>query len=113
MVFVKCRLCAEKITISSHANIGGVTRIYDTNFHNLDYLKRRDPKTNLIAKTVPIIIEDDAFIGANCMIGKGVTIETHFIIAAGSAVVKSIPVNVIAGGNPCEVIKSVKNDSEL
>jgi len=102
--------CANSITIGEYVNIGGGTRISDTNHHNLDWKKRRDPKTNLIAKTAPIIIEDDVFIGANCYIGKGVTIGARTIIAAGSVVVKSIPSDCIAGGNPCRVIKIVKVD---
>ena len=98
--------CAEKIIIGNYVNIGGGTRIYDTNFHNLDYLKRRDPKTNLVAKTSPIIIEDDVFIGTNCIIGKGVTIGARTIVAAGSVVVKSIPADCVAGGNPCKIIRN-------
>ena len=36
---------------------------------------------------------------------KGVHIGAHSIIAAGSVVVKDIPADVIAGGNPAHVIK--------
>ncbi|MCD7714051.1 MAG: acyltransferase [Prevotella sp.] len=101
--------CTESITIGNNVMIGGASRIYDTNFHNTDYLKRRDPLTNTIAQTKPVVIEDDVFIGTNCIIGKGVTIGARSIIAAGSVVVKSIPADVIAGGNPCKVIKQINN----
>ena len=40
-----------------------------------------------------------------CAILKGVQIGEHSIIAAGSIVTNDIPSNVIAGGNPCKVIK--------
>lgn len=53
----------------------------------------------------PIIIEDDVFIGMNCLILKGVTIGARSIIAAGSVVTKSIPSDCIAAGNPAKVIK--------
>jgi acetyltransferase-like isoleucine patch superfamily enzyme len=38
---------------------------------------------------------------------KGVTIGDNSVIAAGSVVTRNIPANVIAGGNPCKVIKQL------
>lgn len=55
-----------------------------------------------------VIIEDDVWIGANCVILDGVTIGTGSVIGAGSIVTKSIPPFSIAVGNPCKVIKSRK-----
>lgn len=97
--------CDNQISIGSHVNIGGGTRIYDTNFHNMDWKFRREPKLNKIAKTAPVIIGEDVFIGTNCIIGKGVHIGDRSIIAAGSVVVKDIPSDCIAAGNPAKVIK--------
>jgi acetyltransferase-like isoleucine patch superfamily enzyme len=53
----------------------------------------------------PVIIEDDAHIGANSVITAGVTIGRRTQIGAGSVVTKSIPPFSIAVGNPCRVIK--------
>ncbi len=97
--------CAERITIGRRVLIGGGTRVYDTDFHPITAAMRSDPATCHSVVTKPITIEDDVFIGANCMIGKGVTIGRGSVIAAGAVVVKSIPAGVIAGGNPCKVIK--------
>lgn len=55
-----------------------------------------------------IVIEDDVWIGANCVVLDGVTIGTGCVIGAGSVVTKSIPPYSIAVGNPCKVIKSRK-----
>lgn len=55
--------------------------------------------------SAPVTIEDDVFIGMNCVILKGVTIGARSIIAAGSVVTKSIPADCVAGGNPAKVIK--------
>jgi len=99
--------CAEKVTIGDYVNIGGGTRIFDSNQHNLCWQERRDIKLNPIAKTAPIFIEDDVFIGADCMIEKGITIGARSIIAAGSVVVKSIPADEIWGGNPARYIKKI------
>ncbi len=103
-------VATHKISIGNHVFIGGGTKIYDTNFHNLNWEARRDTKTSSISKTAPVIIEDDVFIGTDCIIGKGVTIGARSIIAAGSIVVKSIPNDCIAGGNPAKVIKALINN---
>lgn len=55
-------------------------------------------------KSAPITIEDDVWIGAHCIILKGVTIGARSIIGAGSVVTKSIPPDCIAAGNPCKII---------
>lgn len=99
--------CTDSISIGKYVNVGGGTRIYDTNYHDLDWKGRRDSKLGKGTKKAPVIIEDDVFIGTNCIIGKGVTIGARSIIAAGSVVVKDIPADSIAGGNPCKVIKSL------
>lgn len=78
--------------------------IFDTNFHNTDWRVRRTPEDIKTAKTAPISIGDDCFIGARCIICKGVKIGARSIIAAGSVVVSDIPEDCIAGGNPCKVI---------
>lgn len=99
---------AKEIHIGKNVKVGGGTRISDTNFHSLDYEERRSAHTDsLNAVCAPIIIEDDVFIGANCIIGKGVVIGARSIIAAGSVVVKSIPADCVAGGNPAKVIRQI------
>lgn len=60
-------------------------------------------------KPRPIIIEDEVWIGARCIISKGVTIGKGAIIGAGSVVVKDIPPYTLAAGNPAKAIKSVKS----
>ena len=57
----------------------------------------------------PIIIEDDVFIGARCLVLKGVTIGRGAMVGAGSVVTKNIPPCEIWAGNPAKYIKSIKN----
>ncbi|MCH4017747.1 MAG: hypothetical protein LKE74_04740 [Prevotella sp.] len=59
----------------------------------------------ILFKKQPIVIGNDVWLGANCLILKGVTIGARTIIGAGSVVTKDIPADCIAAGNPCEVIK--------
>jgi acetyltransferase-like isoleucine patch superfamily enzyme len=54
-----------------------------------------------------IVINDNVWIGLNVVILKGVEIGENSIIGANSLVVKDIPPNVIAGGNPCKVLKQI------
>ncbi len=57
----------------------------------------------------PVIIHDNVWIGLNSTILKGVEIGENTIIGANSLVVKSIPANVVAGGNPCKIIKNINS----
>ncbi|MHC5723506.1 MAG: sugar O-acetyltransferase [Nostoc sp.] len=53
----------------------------------------------------PINIGNNVWIGGSAIICPGVTIGDHTTIGAGSVVVKDIPENVVAAGNPCRVIR--------
>lgn len=53
------------------------------------------------------IIDDDVWIGCNCVILKGVHIGEGTIISPGSVVVSDIPAGVMAGGNPARIIKQL------
>ncbi len=55
----------------------------------------------------PITIGDNVWVGGGSIICPGVTIGENTTIGAGSVVVKKIPPNVIAVGNPCRVIKEL------
>lgn len=54
---------------------------------------------------VATVVQKWASIGANSTILPGVTIGENTMIGVGSVVTKDIPANVIAYGNPCEVIR--------
>ncbi len=55
----------------------------------------------------PITIGDNCWLGGNVTILPGVTIGDNVTIGAGSVVVKDIPSNCIAVGNPCKKIKEI------
>lgn len=95
------------ITIEDNVLIGGGCKIWDTDFHSLDYLIRgtQEDKKNAINRAVHI--KRKAFIGSSSIILKGVVIGENSIIAAGSVVTKSVPDNQIWGGNPAKYIKDI------
>jgi len=104
----------ECITIGNYVTIGAETIINDSNSHCLNYMDRRSEhskgvnwqKLNIIKE--PIVIEDDVFIGARCIINKGVTIGQRSVVAAGSVVTRSIPADEVWGGNPAKFIKKLE-----
>lgn len=95
----------ESVRIGNNVKIGGCVLITDTDAHPMDYVVRRS--SNEGTKSAPVVIEDDVWVGAHCIILKGVTIGARSIIGAGSVVTNSIPVDCVAAGNPCRVIKSL------
>lgn len=52
-------------------------------------------------------IGDNVTLGVNVTIIGGISIGDNVIIGAGSVVVKDIPENCVAVGNPCKVIKGL------
>ena len=55
----------------------------------------------------PITIKDNVWIGGGVRICPGVTIGENSVIGTGSVVVKDIPPNSVAVGNPAKVIKKL------
>lgn len=58
------------------------------------------------------VIGDNVTLGVNVTIIGNVTIGNNVTIGAGSVVVKDIPDNCVAVGNPCRVIKSIDNSNK-
>ena len=62
------------------------------------------PMTEIDHIMTPVLIEDDVWIGANCVIKGGVTLGKGTVVAAGAVVVGSLPAYSIAGGVPAKKI---------
>lgn len=101
---------SSEVRIGNNVLIGAGTKIYGTDFHPIS-VKYRDGKIQTPGKTgtKAIIIEDGVFIGAGCIIMKGVQIGKNSVIGAGSIVTKKIPENQVWAGNPAVFIKTIDN----
>lgn len=58
----------------------------------------------------PIVIADNVWLGSNVVVFGGVSIGENSVIGAGSIVTKDVPANVVAYGNPCQVIRTITDD---
>ncbi|MGI6053004.1 MAG: acyltransferase [Bilifractor sp.] len=115
-IFSACRIVIEdNVLISWGCNI------IDSNMHSMhsaDRLKdsqtaREAIRTNTIGQNVdytnivsrPITIKENAWIGFNASIMKGVTIGKGAVVGAGSVVTKDVPDFAVVAGNPAKIIK--------
>lgn len=60
----------------------------------------------------PIKIGNNVWIGGGVKIIGGVTIGDNAVIGAGSVVIRDIPANVLAAGNPCRVIRELTPEDD-
>ena len=95
----------NKITIGKNGLIGPHVQVY-TAEHPLkasERIVKTEHGTHYLTSTKPVSIGDNVWIGGNSIIFPGVTIGNNVTIGAGSVVIKSIPDNVLAFGNPCKI----------
>jgi len=62
---------------------------------------------------LPVIIEDDVWIGANVTILKSVHIGEGSVIAAGAVVTKDVPSYTIIAGVPARALRKRWSDEEI
>lgn len=118
----------SKIEIGNNVTIAWGGYVYDHDSHSVNYLDRRkdiDDELDDIrngrnfiehkdwsnVNSKPIKICDDAWIGMNVIILKGVTIGEGAVVGAGSVVTKDVPAWTVVAGNPAQVIKTLNKGS--
>jgi len=100
-------LDVNKVKIGNNVFFAPRVCIY-TAAHPIDVTVRN----TLLEFGKPITIGNDVWIGGNTVINPGVTIGNNVVIGSGSVVIKNIPDNVIAVGNPCKVLRSITEDDK-
>jgi maltose O-acetyltransferase len=99
-------LDVNEVTIGDNVLFGPGVQIY-TASHPMDYKARAEWKES----GKPISIGSDTWVGGGTIICPGVTIGARSVIGAGSVVIKDIPADSFAAGNPCKVIKPLDQES--
>ncbi|MCJ8166618.1 sugar O-acetyltransferase [Pontibacter sp. E15-1] len=93
------------VTIGSRTMFGPNVQVY-TATHPLNHIER----SSGVEYAKPIAIGKDVWVGGSVVVCPGVTIGDRSVIGAGSVVTKDIPADVFAAGNPCKVIRSLKQE---
>jgi len=107
-------LCELEVVVGNYVLIGWNATIADTDFHPIAQalrvadaiacspLGKGKARPEIACK--PVIIEDDAWIGPNATILKGVRIGAGAIVEPGSLVTRDVPAGGRVLGNPAQVI---------
>jgi acetyltransferase-like isoleucine patch superfamily enzyme len=88
----------QHIQVGDHTKFAEDSYVCDTNFHATS--------PDAPARTAPIRIGRNVWIGRRAIIMPGVTIGDHAIIAAAAVVTKDVPPRSIAAGVPARIVKT-------
>ncbi len=93
--------CTDRVCIGDRVLMGPEVMIFTSNHvwnaELKSYFKQGET-------TNPVIVEDDVWLGARCILLPSVTIGRGSTVAAGAVVTKSIPPFSVAAGVPAKVI---------
>lgn len=98
-------LDVARVIIGSRTMFGPNVQIY-TATHPMD----AETRVSGLELAREIIIGEDVWVGGSAVVCPGVTIGDRSVIGAGSIVTRNIPADVFAAGNPCRVIRSLKQE---
>ena len=94
------------ISIGNKVMFGpGVTILTGDHNYNVVGAFMKDVKEKKPENDLPVVIEDDVWVGAGVIILKGVTIRRGSIVAAGSLVTRDVLPYSIVAGHPARLVK--------
>lgn len=95
-------LDGAKVTFGDNVFIGP-----DCGFHTAGHPIDFERRNRGLEYAYSITVGDNVWIGAGVQVMPGVTIGSNVVIGGGSVVVKDIPGNCVAVGNPCHVLRPI------
>jgi acetyltransferase-like isoleucine patch superfamily enzyme len=108
-------VCSARITLGSHVLVAGGVTIVDSDFHPIAPAARLadtialspigDRQRRPCIQALPVVIEDDVWIGYNATILKGVRVGAGATIAPGALVNRDVPPGVQVTGNPARPVE--------
>jgi len=114
----------ERIEFGNNIFVAWGVCFYDHDSHSLDHKMRQEDISQQLrdyrngqsfiqnknwktVKSAPIKISDNAWIGMNALILKGVTIGEGAVVGAGSVVTRDVEPWTVVGGNPAKLIRRI------
>ena len=97
-----------KVTIGNNVFFGPRVNIYCAG-HPID----AGVRNKQLEYGKPVTIGNDVWVGGTVVFNPGVTVGDDVVIGSGAVVTRDIPSHVIAGGNPCKVIREITDEDRL
>lgn len=99
------------ITLSDYVMLAHNVMIL-TGMHDISVKGDKARRPSLANANNNIVIKEGAFISSGVIILGGVTIGKNSVVGAGSVVVRDIPDNVLAVGNPARPVRTLYDESD-
>jgi len=93
--------CTDSVTIGSDCMLAPRVYILDVDH---EFSSKNTPIASQGYRSIPVVIEDDVWVGAYAVILRGVHIGRGAVVAAHSVVTKDVPEYTVVGGAPASVI---------
>lgn len=90
------------IEIGADCVIGNNVTVADT-IHDYKRSSRDSPGSAPLRLGRPLIVEEGAWIGNNCVITGGVTVGARSIVAPNTVITRDVPADTLVSGNPAHV----------
>ena len=90
------------VSIGDDVKVGPYVQLL-TATHPVDALERLEKWES----AAPISIGNNAWLGGGVIVGPGVTIGANTVIGAGTIVMRDLPANVVAVGNPARIVREL------
>ena len=101
---------AQRVSIGNRVFLSHGVNVHDSNAHPLSarlrhvqFTQAASPEIDQVFAAIrmaPVVIEDDAWIGFNATILKGVTVGRGAVVGAASVVTADVPPWTVVAGNP-------------